>query len=181
MRNAFRWLEVEDNIQSTTMEEFLKKDVSRFGNHQILSWLEKMDTKRFVQNWAYPNYVYLKSLKRYAMNIPNAIRAQYDDIIAGRKGFDGQVRDLGDGTYIVTRLVWEARVKTIGVNNSTADEVHIMHRNGFFDGTSERVGESTLWIFDCRNCGYGMDGIWEEADYKKAMDRVEEWMQGGPR
>ena len=67
------------------------------------------------------------------------------------------------------------------MNNSTADEIHIMHRNGFFDGTSERVGESTLWIFDCRNCGNGKDGIWEEADYKKAMDRVEEWMQGGPR
>ena len=56
-----------------------------------------------------------------------------------------------------------------------------MHRNGFFDGTSERVDESALWIFDCRNCGHGKDGIWEEADYKKAMDRVEEWMQGGPR
>ena len=68
-----------------------------------------------------------------------------------------------------------------GVNNSTADEAHIMHRNGFFDGTSERVGESVLWNFDCRNCGHGKDGIWEEADYKKAMDRMEEWMQGGPR
>ena len=32
-------------------------------------------------------------------------------MMAGRKGFDGQVRDLGDGTYIVTRLVWEAWVK----------------------------------------------------------------------
>ena len=105
VRNAFRWLEVEGNIQSTTIEEFLKKDVSCFGNHQILSWLGKMGTRRFVQNWAYPNYVYLKSLKRYAMDIPNAIRAQYDDIIAGRKGFDGQVRDLGDGTYIVSGLV----------------------------------------------------------------------------
>ena len=137
--------------------------------------------RRFVQNWAYPNYVYLKSLKRYAIDIPNAIRAQYDDIIAGHKGFDRQVRDLGDGTYIVTGLVWEARVKTPGVNNSTANEVHIMHRNGFFDGTSERVGESALWIFDCCKCGNGKDGIWEEADYKKAMDRVKEWMQGGPR
>ena len=163
------------------MEEFLKKDVSCFGNHQILSWLGKMGTRRFVQNWAYPNYVYLKSLKRYAMDIPNAIQAQYDDIIAGRKGFDEQVRDLGDGTYIVTGLVWKARIKTPGVNNSTVVEVHIMHHNGFFDGTSERVGESALWIFECRNCGNGKDGIWEEANYKKAMDTVEEWMQGGPR
>ena len=106
MRNAFLWLEVEGNIQSTTMEEFLKQDVSRFGNHQILFWLGKMATKRFVQNWAYPNYVYLKSLKRYAIiDIPNAIRVQYDDIIAGRKGFDRQIRDLGDGTYVVTGLV----------------------------------------------------------------------------
>ena len=81
----------------------------------------------------------------------------------------------------MTGLVWEARVKTPGVNNSTAEEVHIMHRNGFFHCTSGRVGESALWIFDCRNCGYDKDGIWEEADYKKAMDRVEEWMQGGSR
>ena len=50
VRNAFWWLEVEGNIQSTTMEEFLKKDVSCFGNHQILSWLGKMGTRRFVQN-----------------------------------------------------------------------------------------------------------------------------------
>ena len=62
--------------------EFLKKDVSRFDNHLILFWLGKMETRRFVQNWAYPNYVYLKSLKWYAIDIPNAIRAQYDDIIA---------------------------------------------------------------------------------------------------
>ena len=40
-----------------------------------------------------------------------------------------------------------------------ANEVHIMHRNGFFDGTSERVGESALRIFDCCNCGHGKDGI----------------------
>ena len=50
VRNAFCWLEVEGNIQSTTMEEFLKKDVSHFCNHQILSWLEKMGMRRFVQN-----------------------------------------------------------------------------------------------------------------------------------
>ena len=75
MRNAFCWLEIEDNIQSTTIEEFLKKDVSSLGNHQILSWLEKMGTKRFMKNWAYPNYVYLKSLKWYAIDISNAIRA----------------------------------------------------------------------------------------------------------
>ena len=56
-----------------------------------------------------------------------------------------------------------------------------MHRNAFFDGTSERLGESALWIFDCCNCGNGKNGIWEEADYTKAMDRMEEWMQGGPR
>ena len=67
------------------------------------------------------------------------------------------------------------------MNNSTADKVHIMHRNAFFDGTNERLDESALWIFDCRNCGNDKDGIWEKADYMKAMDRVEEWMQGGPR
>ena len=120
MRNAFRWLEVEGNIQSTTMEEFLKKDVSRFDDHHILYWLGKIGTKRFVHNWAYPNYVYLKSLKRYAIDIPNAIRAQYDDIIVERKGFDGQVKDVGDGTYIVTGLVWEAQLTTLGANNYTA-------------------------------------------------------------
>ena len=141
------------------MEEFLKKDVSRFGNHQRLSWLGKMGTRRFVQNWAYPNYVYLKSLKRYAIDIPNAIRAQYNDIIAGRKRFDGQVRDLGDGTYIVTGLVWEVRFRTLDANNSTADEVHIMHHNAFFEGTSEHLGESALWIFNCCYCGNGKDGI----------------------
>ena len=33
----------------------------------------------------------------------------------------------------MTGLVWEARFKTRGVNNSTAYEVHIMHHNVFFD------------------------------------------------
>ena len=98
-------------------------------------------------------------MKWYAIDIPNAIRAQYDDIIIGQKGFDGQVRDLEDGTYIVTGLVWEARFKTPGVNNSTTNEVHIMHRNAFFEGTNKRLGESTLWIFDCCTCGNGKDGI----------------------
>ena len=78
-------------------------------------------------------------------------------------------------------LVWEARFKTLGVNNSMTEEVHIMHCNVFFDGTTECLGESSLWIFDCRNYGNDKNGIWEEADYTKAIDRVEEWMQGGPR
>ena len=81
----------------------------------------------------------------------------------------------------MTGLLWKACFKTPGVNKSTGDEVHIIHHNAFFDGTSERLGESTLWIFDCRNSENGKDGIWEEADYTKAMDRVEEWMQGGFR
>ena len=59
----------------------------------------------------------------------------------------------------MTGLVWEARVKTPGVNNNTANEVDIMHCNGFFDGTSEHLGEFALWIFDCRNCRNNMDGI----------------------
>ena len=159
MKNAFHWLEVEGIIQSITMEEFLKKDVSHFDNHHILFWPGKIGTRRFMQNWAYSNYVYLKSLKLCAIDIPNAIRAQYDDINVGRKGFEGQVRDLKDGTYIVTGLVWEACFKTLGVKKSTVDEVHIMHRNALFDGMSERLGESTMWIFDCRNCGNGKDGI----------------------
>ena len=134
-----------------------------------------------MQNWAYPNYIYLKSLKRYAIDILNAIRAQYNDIIAGQKGFDRQVRDLGDGTCIVTRLMWKARLRTPGANNSTAEEVHIMHRNTFFEGTNEHPSEFALWIFNCRNCGNDKDGIWGEADYTKAMERMKEWMQEGPR
>ena len=34
-----------------------------------------------------------------------------------------------------------------------------MHRNAFFEGTSEHLGKSALWIFDCYNCGNGKDGI----------------------
>ena len=56
-----------------------------------------------------------------------------------------------------------------------------MHRNAFFEGTSEHLGEFALWIFDCRNCGNGKDGIWEEVNYTKVTERVEEWMQGGTR
>ena len=81
----------------------------------------------------------------------------------------------------MTGLVWEACFKTLGANNSTADEVHIMHRNAFFDSTNEHLSESALWIFYYRNCRNGKDGIRKEADYMKAMDRVEERMQGGPR
>ena len=81
----------------------------------------------------------------------------------------------------MTGMVWKARFKTSGVNSSTANEVHIMHNNTFFDGTNERLGESALWIFDCRHCGNGKYSIWEEADYTNAIDRVEEWMQGSPR
>ena len=59
----------------------------------------------------------------------------------------------------MTGLVWEICFKTPSVNNSTSNEVHIMQCNAFFDGTSERLGESALWIFDCHNCGNGKDGI----------------------
>ena len=98
-------------------------------------------------------------IETYDIDIPNAIRVQYDNIIVARKGFDGQIRDVGDGIYIVTGLVCEAQFKTRGVNNSTAEKVHIIHCNAFFDGISERPSESALSIFDCRNCGNGKDGI----------------------
>ena len=81
----------------------------------------------------------------------------------------------------MTGLVWKARFKTLSVKNSTANEVHITHCNAFLNGTNERLGENNLWIFDCCNCGNGKDGLWEEANYTKAMDRVEEWMQGDSR
>ena len=44
--------------------------------------------QRFVHNWAYPNYVHLKALKRYASDIPNTIKAQYEDIIVRQKDFE---------------------------------------------------------------------------------------------
>ena len=50
-----------------------------------------------------------------------------------------------------------------------------MHRNVFFDGTNERLDESALWIFNCRNCGNSKDGIWR----KRITQRQSiEWRNG---
>ena len=92
---------VGGNIGSITIQDFLNMDVSRFGNQETLSALGALGTRKFVKNWANPNYVHLKALKRYVDDIPNSIRAHHDDIVAGRRGFEGHMRMIGDGAYNV--------------------------------------------------------------------------------
>ena len=112
VKNALRWLQMEGNIASyKNISDFLHIDVSRFGEHDTLVALEQLGTKNFISHWASPLYVYVSALKKYAEELPGAVRAHHRDIINGGRGFLGKAKGIKDDTYSLKGWLWETKVK----------------------------------------------------------------------
>ena len=128
VRNAVRWLELEGSIASyKTMEAFMGIDVARFGDHDTLVALGMLGTKSFISHWASPLYVHVSALKKYAEEIPLAVRAHHKDIVSGGQGFKGKVKHIGDHAYSLPGWLWEAHLKKHAYGSTKLQDVHIMH------------------------------------------------------
>ena len=183
VKNALRWLQMEGNIASyKKIKDFLQIDVSRFGEHDTLVALGQLGTKNFISHWASPLYVYVSALKKYAEEIPGAIRAHHRDIVNGGKGFLGKVKLIENGTYSLKGWLWETRIKKQVKGSEEQREIHIMHRGGLFTSGGGQLGKPTLWVIDCRwGSTAGEDKTWSKKDYMEAIQLLENWMNGCPR
>ena len=112
VKNTLRWLQMEGNIASyKNMSDFFKIDVSRFGEHETLVAWGQLGAKKFISHWASPLYVYVSALKKYAEEIPGAIRAHHRDIVNGGERFLEKVKGIENGTYSLKGWLWETNVK----------------------------------------------------------------------
>ena len=103
VRTALRWLQIEgSSALYTKMEDFVKIDVTRFGDHETLVALGQLGTRSFITHWSSQLYVHVSALKKYTHEIPAALRAHHRDIVKGGTGFFGKVKLVGEQTYSVS-------------------------------------------------------------------------------
>ena len=58
VRNALRWLHIEGSTAMyKRMEDFMKIDITRFGEHGTLVALGQLGTRTFIDHWSSPMYV----------------------------------------------------------------------------------------------------------------------------
>lgn len=183
VRNALRWLEIEGRTSGyKKMEEFMNINVERFGGHDTLVALGQLGTKSFINHWASPLYVHVSALKKYAIEIPVAIRAHHKDIVSGGTGFSGKVKMIGATTYGLSGWLWETHLQKPLKGFEGVRDIHIMHRGGLFSGGSSELGEPALWIVDCRwGSRAREETAWSFHDYETAITIIGRWMNACPR
>ena len=183
VRNALRWLHIEGSTAMyKRMEDFMKIDITRFGEHDTLVALDQLDTRTFINHWSSPLYVRVSALKKYASEIPGAVRAHYQDIVNGGTRFSGKVKLIGEHSYTLRGWLWETHLQKPVRGLKEVRDVQILHRGELFTGGYGQLGEPALWVVDCRWGGKGgVDKPWAYEDYATAMHVMGRWMHASPR
>ena len=104
------------------------------------------------------------------------VRFHFDDIVAGGKGYRGYHRTVAN--IAGANWVWQVDVP-YSIGGSGEGRLPIRCRGGVFQGDSVEIGESCLWVFDCRwgTIG-GEDVCWTEVEYGNVIQQVKKWMAG---
>ena len=140
-----------------------------------------MATKSFINHWASPLYVHVSALKKYAKDIPAALRAHHKDIVSRGRRFSGKVRMIGDTTYVLSGWMWETHLQKPIKESVGVCDVHIMYWGGLFMGGPRTLGEPTLWVVDCRwRSSAAEEKAWDFQDYGRAMKTIGRWMKAYP-
>ena len=95
------------------MEDFVKIDVTRFGDHDTLVALDQLGTRSFITHWSSQLYVRVSALKKYTHEIPTALRAHHRDIVKGGTGFSRKVKLVGEQTYFVSGWLWKTKLQKL--------------------------------------------------------------------
>ena len=93
------------------MEDFVKIDVTQFGDHDTLVALGQLSIRSFISHWSSQLYVHVSALKKYTHEIPATLRAYHRDIIKGGIGFSGKVKLIGDQTYSMSDWLWKIQIQ----------------------------------------------------------------------
>ena len=162
------------------MEDFVKLDVTRFGDHDTLVALGQLGMRSFITHWSSQLYVRVSALKKYTHEIPIALRAHHQDIVKG--GFSGKVKLVGEQTYSVSGWLLKTQLWKPVLGSEEVRDVQIMHRGELFIGGIGELGEPALWVLDCRWGGkIGDDEAWTYEEYETTMEVMGRWMHACPR
>ena len=88
----------------------MKIDLTRFGDHETLVTLGQLGTRSFISHWSSQLYVHVSVLKKYAHEIPAALRAHHRDIVKGGTRFSGKMKVIGDQTCSMSGWLWKTKV-----------------------------------------------------------------------
>ena len=111
VRTALRWLQIEgSSAMYKKMEDFVKIDVTWFGDHDTLVALGQLGTRSFITHWSSQLYVRVSALKKYTHEVPAALRAHHRDIVKGGTIFSGKVSLVGEQTYSVSGWLWKTQL-----------------------------------------------------------------------
>ena len=178
VRTALRWLQIEgSSAMYKKMEEFVKIDVTRFGDHDTFLALGQLGTRSFITHWSSQLYVRVSTLKKYTHEISAALRAHHQDIVKGGTGFSRKTKLVGDQTYSVSDWPWKTQLQKPVQGSEAAIDVQIMHRGGLFTGGIGEIEELALWVLDCRWGGKtGDEEAWTYEEYETALEVMGRWM-----
>ena len=93
------------------MEDFVKIDVTRFGDHNTLVTLGQLGMRSFIAHWSSQLYVRVSALKKYTHEIPATLRAHHRGIVKGGTRFFGKVKLIGEQTYCVSGWLWKIQLQ----------------------------------------------------------------------
>ena len=118
--------------------------VECFGDHDTLVALGQLGIRSFINHWTSPLHVYVSTLKKYAKEIPTALRAYHKDIVSGQTGFSSIVKMIGNRTNGLSRWLWETYLQKPQKESEGLRNVHIMHQGGLFMDGPGKLGEPAL-------------------------------------
>ena len=101
-------------------------------------------------------------LERVQHLITPMLRAHFDDIVAGGKGYWGYRRNVAN----IVGASWDWQVDVPCLTGGSGDgRLSICCRRGVFQGNGMEIDQSCLWVFDCkRGTTRGEDVCWTEVE-----------------
>ena len=147
VRTALRWLQIErSSAMYKKMEDFVKIDVTQFGDHDTLVALNQLGTRSFITYWSSQLYVRESALKKYTHEISAALRAHHRDIVKGGTGFSGKVKLVGEQIYSVSGWLWKTKLQKPVEGSQEVQDVQIKQQGGLFTGGIGELGD--------QHCGF---------------------------
>ena len=100
----------------------------------------------------------------------------FNDIVAGGRGYRGYCRTVSN----IARANWDWQVDVPCLTSrSDKGRLSIRCRGGKFQGNGVEIGQSYLWVFDCRRGTTGREDVcWTEVEYGNIIQQVKKWMEG---
>jgi hypothetical protein len=160
------------------MTEFFAINVDRFagpGQKQLQVFGASVDKKMQIV-WAAPSVKSVTMVERVQYLIIPMVKYHFNDIVVGGRGYRGYHRTVAN----IAEASWHWQVDLpCSTGGSDEGRLSIRCRGGVFQGDAVEIGQTCLWVFDCRRGTMGGEDVcWIEVEYSNVMQHVKKWMEG---